>query len=215
MSNLGDGLRARRKQLGLSQEQVAESCDTGKSNVSKWERGEVNEIGRSKIAALAKVLQISPLYILGITDDMFAGMNLILADEFTGAHRSINIYGSVAAGEPIEANDEVVDTVQLPEEWFNDHDDYIGIKVKGDSMYPRYLDGDVVIIRIQPDCESGQTAVVFVNGYDATVKTVIKNPDGTITLKPTNPEYKPKIIDPMETSIIIFGVVVQMVRREA
>ena len=42
-------------------------------------------------------------------------------------------------------------------------------------MYPKYMDGDTLIIRLQPDCESGQDAVVYINGYDATLKKVIKN----------------------------------------
>ena len=41
-------------------------------------------------------------------------------------------------------------------------------------MYPKYMDGDTLIIQLQPDCESGQDAVVYINGYDATLKKVSK-----------------------------------------
>lgn len=80
-------------------------------------------------------------------------------------------------------------------------------------MYPKYLDGDTIIIEVSPDCESGEDCVVYVNGYDATLKTVIKNDNGTITLKPINTSYSPKTYDPKETEITILGKVKELRRR--
>jgi repressor LexA len=64
----GKFLRQRRKQLGLTLDDVAVIVGVGKSTVRKWESGEISEMGRSNIAGLAKALRISPLLILGDSD---------------------------------------------------------------------------------------------------------------------------------------------------
>ncbi|MDO5047171.1 MAG: S24 family peptidase [Anaerococcus sp.] len=90
---------------------------------------------------------------------------------------------------------------------------YLGLKVSSDSMYPKYLDGDTIIIEQTPDCESGTDAVVYVNGYEATLKTLIKNQDGKITFKPINPNYSPKTYGPEDESIKILGIVKELRRK--
>lgn len=64
-----DKLRQRRKELGLTLEEVAQMVGVGKSTVRKWESGEIYEMGRTNIANLAKALRVSPLFILGEDDD--------------------------------------------------------------------------------------------------------------------------------------------------
>ncbi len=80
-------------------------------------------------------------------------------------------------------------------------------------MYPKYLDGDTIIIEKTPDCESGTDAAVYVNGYDVTLKTLIKNDDGTITLMPINPSYPPKTYGPGDDPVSILGVVKEIRRK--
>lgn len=123
----------------------------------------------------------------------------------------IPILSSVPAGIPIEAIEDVIGWEEIPMEWINDCE-YFALKVKGDSMYPKYLDGDIVIIKVQPDCESGQDAVVYVNGYDATLKKVIKQPFG-IMLQPLNPEYEPKFYEYSQETITVAGIVVEIRRK--
>lgn len=122
----------------------------------------------------------------------------------------IPVYESVPAGVPVEALGDPVDWEELNAKAFNSNHDYIGLIVKGDSMYPKYYEGDVVIVRVQPDCESGQDAVVYVNGYDATLKTVYKH-ENRIELRPINTEYPPKFFD-KEDRIRIFGIVKELRR---
>ena len=91
--------------------------------------------------------------------------------------------------------------------------DYIGFRVSGNSMYPKYLEEDTVIVRRQPDCESGQDCVVYINGYDATLKKVIKQENG-LWLQPLNPSYEPKFYPyDGDESVTILGVVVEVRRR--
>ncbi len=126
----------------------------------------------------------------------------------------IKVYGSVPAGVPIEAVEDVLDWEDVPMDWVATGDKYIGLKVKGDSMAPKYVDGDTVIVKLQPDCESGQDAIVYVNGYDATLKRVIKQPDG-IMLQPINPDYEPKKYDYNDErfAVSILGIVVELRRK--
>lgn len=78
-------------------------------------------------------------------------------------------------------------------------------------MYPKYLEGDVIIVQLQPDCENGQDCVCYVNGYDATLKKVTKA-DNSITLNPINPNYPPQTYrHPGEVEIL--GVVKELRRK--
>ena len=123
------------------------------------------------------------------------------------------MYGKVPAGIPIEAIEDIQDTEDISfDKGYHRQKDYIGLVVDGDSMYPKYLKGDTIIVEVTPQCENGEDCVVYVNGYDATLKTVIKNDDGTITLKPINPEYPPKTYGPNDEPIKILGKVKELRR---
>lgn len=61
---IGKIIKERREKLGLSQQNIADAIGATKSAVSRWEAGEIENIGRSKIQALAKTLDISPLVLL-------------------------------------------------------------------------------------------------------------------------------------------------------
>ena len=86
------------------------------------------------------------------------------------------------------------------------------MRVKGSSMEPRIREGDVVIVRKQEDVNTGDTAVVLVNGDSATVKRIKKEPGG-ISLIPNNPAYDVKFYSNAEiitTPVTIIGRVVEL-----
>ncbi len=126
----------------------------------------------------------------------------------------IPVLGYIPAGIPIEAVEDIVDWEDLSLEQFNSENQYIGLRVKGDSMEPRYIEGDTLIVRVQSDCESGQDAIVYVNGYDATLKRVVKQQFG-IMLQPLNPRYEPAFYEYGDEAspIVIAGVVVEIRRK--
>lgn len=101
----------------------------------------------------------------------------------------IPVVGTVAAGEPILAQENIIDYEELPANEFKDGN-YFGLKIKGNSMFPRILENDVVIIRQQTTAETGQIAVVLINGDEATVKQIKKMNSG-IMLIPFNNKYEP------------------------
>lgn len=101
----------------------------------------------------------------------------------------IPVLGSVPAGIPIEAIQDVIDYEEIDSDTAS-KGEYFALKIKGDSMEPRICEGDVVIVKKQDDVESGDIAIVMVNGNDATIKRLIKYQDG-IRLIPSNPVYEP------------------------
>ena len=102
------------------------------------------------------------------------------------------IYGSIPAGVPMECIEDIIDTEEIPADMLKGGKQYFGLKVKGNSMYPEYIDGDIIILEKIEDCESGQDCVVMVNGNSGTFKRVFKNENGII-LQPLNSEYQPMI----------------------
>lgn len=153
---------------------------------------------------------------LGVSQDYLTGriVDNVELMPATNSTKTINVYGSVPAGVPIKAIEDIKCQIDIPLEWTKGGQEYIALKVKGDSMFPKYLDGDTIVIRLQPDCENGQECVVFVNGDDATFKKVIKK-DNCVILQPLNPIYDPIIVDFNDESkpFRILGVIVQL-RRE-
>ena len=101
----------------------------------------------------------------------------------------VPVLGRVAAGIPIDAIEDILDWEEITPA-MSVTGSFFGLKIKGDSMQPRIVDGDVVIVRSQPDAESGDVVIVQVNGDQATCKRLIKHETG-ISLISFNPMYAP------------------------
>lgn len=76
------------------------------------------------------------------------------------------VYGTIPAGIPMECIEDIIDTEEIPSDMLKGGKQYFGLKIKGDSMEPDYLDGDVIILQKQDDCENGDDCVVMVNGNE-------------------------------------------------
>jgi len=129
---------------------------------------------------------------------------------------AIPVLGSVPAGIPLEAIEDIIDWEEIPAAMCAGGKEYFALKVIGDSMYPDYLEGDTVIVRKTPCCDSGDVCVVYVNGYDATLKQVKLGDHGEITIIPRNPTYPPRTYTKSEVEALpvsIAGVVVELRRR--
>ena len=113
-------------------------------------------------------------------------------DKSPNTASEISILGSIAAGTPIEAIQQEVDRVSLPEDLQNNGEHY-GLKVKGDSMIEAGInDGDTVIVKKTTNIESGQIAVVLIDDQEATLKRIRKK-GNTIALEAANKNYGTKI----------------------
>lgn len=198
--NIGDRIKLKRKQAGLGVEELADKLGKDRATIYRYENGDIGNLPLTILEPLAKALGTSPIYLMGWEE----------VDEYKDSI-TIPVYGSIPAGIPLQAIEDVQGEVDIPVEWTKGDKKFIALKVKGDSMYPKYLDGDTVIIQVQPDCESGQDCACYVNGYEATLKTVIKH-IGKIELKPINPNYAPKTYNhPGEVGIV--GIVKELRRK--
>lgn len=139
-----------------------------------------------------------------------------ITDKSEPVYKRIPVLGSVPAGIPIELIEDIIDYEDISEEMLKGGKEYFALKVKGTSMWPKYLDGDTIIVLKQNDCESGQDAIVMVNGDDGTFKRVIKKDTG-ITLEPINQQEYNSVSysneDIEKLPIKILGVVKEIRRK--
>lgn len=187
-----------------------------------------------KQAELAKFLNVSPAAMSGYETGKFEAelgtyekiaeyfgvtLDFLLGRDTTKNPKAIRIpvLGSVPAGIPLEAVEDVIDWEELPQSMVTGGREYFALQVKGDSMWPDYLPGDVVIVRRQPTCLSGEDCVVYVNGFDATLKQVrLDEIDHSLTIIPRNQSYPPRTFTQEEIQslpVSIAGVVVELRRK--
>lgn len=196
MSSFSDMLRFLRKQRNITQDKLADDLGLSKSAISMYETEK----------------RLPSFEVLEAFADYFNVSLSVLNGEPENSAARIPVVGHVVAGIPTEAVEDVVDWEEIPRSMAQ-RGDYIGLKVKGSSMEPRFIEGDTVIVRRQPDVESGEIAIVFVNGDEATMKKVLKQPSG-ITLIAFNPAvYEPHYYSNeqiAELPITIYGKVVEL-----
>ena len=131
MKDLKDLIRERRLEIGKTLEQVGREIGVAKATVQRWESGEIKDMRRDKLVSLARALDTTPAYLMGWDP------NVEPATARSSVSVSINVYGTVPAGVPVEAIEDIVDTEAIPKEWCRGGKEYFGLRVKGDSMYPK------------------------------------------------------------------------------
>ena len=201
MNTLGDRMRILRSGRGLTQQDVAAALNVSRSAVAMWERNE-REPNLETLAALARLLDL-PLSALVEREEapLPAGLRPVRA-------RRIPLLGTIAAGEPIFAEEEHETYVDVDGSARAD----FALEVQGESMEPVYKDGDVVYIRSQDDVLDGQVAAVVVDD-SATLKRVYHLPVG-VQLMPLNPAFAPMLFTPENSdSVRILGLAVGYFRK--
>ena len=165
-----------RKDNNMTQDDVAKILNIDRSTYAKLESKNTSTISSDTLHKLATFYNVSVDYLLKNNKDYV---------EKTGF--KIPVLGSIPAGIPVEAIEDVVDYEEISSSLAKSGE-FFGLKVKGTSMQPRIMNNDVVIVRKQPTAESGDVCVVMVNGYEATLKQ-IKLTENGITLIPYNTEF--------------------------
>jgi SOS-response transcriptional repressor LexA len=159
---------------------------------------------------LKKDVNIKPIYQLK-NETLYKAEskeNYYTRNDVEQADKSVRvpILGYIAAGQPIFADEHIIDYEEVPGEFNENH---FMLIVKGDSMKgSRIYPGDKVLVKMQPEVENGEIAVVNVNGEDATLKKVKKYEDGSIWLVSTNEKYAPI---PFKKSSRIIGKVIKVI----
>lgn len=199
---VGERIKSLRLKNGMSQVEFAEKIDVSKQTLYKYENNIITNIPSDKIEAAANVGGISPAALMGWDES---------SESVPKKGITINVLGRVAAGIPIEAVTDIIDTEEIPEEMAKTGE-FFGLRIHGDSMEPRMCEGDVVIVRQQADAESGDIVIAMINGDDATCKRLRKYRDG-IELISNNPSYDPMFFsneDIEKKPVKIIGKVVEL-----
>lgn len=208
----GKIIRKLRNAKDMSQRELAEKLAVSQSSINRLENSVDKNITIHTLVNLAEALGTSPDYLLEFSEindnDFYQTVNN--GKDFI----KVPVYGTVPAGYPIEALEVDEGYVDIPSWMFKGGKRLIGLKVKGDSMYPYYLEGDIIIIEVTPDFNSGDDVVVFI-GYDneATLKKIHRKDDGIIELEPLNRYYSPRTFTPEDEPIRVLGVVKQLIRN--
>lgn len=159
-------IKAKRLQYGMTMKQLADRVGVAEATVSRWESGYTEKMKIDTAGKVADALHLSPLMFLGYD----------VSEEETV---KIPIVGRVVAGSPILAEENIEGMVEISKK--QDVGTVFGLRVRGKSMEPNIRENDLLIVRQQSDVESGDIAIVMINGDEATVKQVKKSKDG-ITL---------------------------------
>ena len=190
-------------EFGTNPTNVAKLSGISTSAPTRWRNEDSIPQGKT-LQKLADYFGVTTDYLLGYESE----------EPAKPKYKEIPVFGRVAAGVPIEAIGDAIDTEQLSPDTDLSYE-YCGLVIHGDSMYPKFMDGDVAIVRLQNDVESGDTAIVFVNGQEATCKVVKKVEDG-IELHSINPNYGVMYFTPEQVKsypVKIWGKVIELRRK--
>ena len=180
----GERIKARRKEIGMTADTLAEKIGVSRSTVFRYENGDIEKIPLDALTPIAAALNTSPAYLMGWELSEGSPANILPMP----STKKVPRLGAIACGEPVLAVEGDEDYDEVP--------DYVKcdftLKCKGDSMInARIYDGDIVCIRQQDTVDNGEIAAVIIDD-EATLKRVKLAP-GQIILWPENPDYEPLI----------------------
>lgn len=207
MNSFHNRLKSLRNARQLTQDELASALRISRSAVGMYERGLRNP-DFELLEAMADFFNVDTDYLLGRTDK-----TTVVPESFGASPGAVRIpvLGRVAAGIPIEAIEDILDWEEIPESMAR-NGEYFALKIHGDSMEPRIQDGDVVIVRRQPDADSQDIVIALVNGADATCKRLVKY-EHSLGLLSNNPLYDPLVYtyeEVDELPVTILGKVVEL-----
>lgn len=186
---MAERIKERRNFMGFTQEELGEKLGLQKSAIAKYENGRVENIKRSVIADMAKVLGCSPAYLMGWdNEEKFVSLNNTYQIEL----KRFPMLGKIACGKPTYTNEDRESYVMAGADIKAD----FCLQASGDSMInARILDGDIVFIRKQDIVENGEiVAVVVNNDSEATLKRFYYYAEKSmVILKAENPAYEDMI----------------------
>ena len=205
-----DRIRETREKRGLTQQQLAEMVGyTNRSSIAKVEKGMV-DLSETKIAAFAKALNVTPAFLLGIEE---------VAPDIAESFVSFPVMGEVAAGyDHYAVQDWTEGNIDIPASWLRGRprEDYFVLRVCGQSMFPAYQDGDIVLVLKQSTMDhSGQIGVVMYDDDKATLKRVeyVMGEDW-MKLSPINPQFPPIMVtDERLEHCRVLGIPKMLVRK--
>ena len=203
--SIGENIKKLRESHKLTQEEFGKIVGVTDKAVSSWETG-------AKAPRMGVIQKISDYFNINksaILDDPIESNATILPQEKI---RMIPVYESVSAGFGSYADNYILEYIPLFISSDEEARNTLCIKVQGNSMYPKIEDGDSIQVLKQDWCESGQVAVILIDGEDSVVKK-IEYDKNSITLLSFNPEYAPRVFKGAERDRLkILGIVRKIIK---
>lgn len=190
---------------GMQQTKLAEIMHVDRTLISKYCTAK-RLPSLKQVEKIGDIFGVSTDYLLSIEDK-----TIIKPKE-----KEIPVLGEVRAGQPTLIMEENIIGYEKVDENLSSKGDLFALKVKGDSMSPRFQEGDTVIVKRQPYAETGEVAVVLINGDEATIKVFKRNPN-CIILQPLNSKYDNLVFtndDIINKPVLILGVVIELRARK-
>lgn len=210
-------LKEIRKANKLNQTEFAKKFNISQQTISNWENG-VTDIDIESLTAISKTFNLTIDYILGETEDAIDISKIKNIMPIPQSLTKLPIIGTITAGYDGTAREEDLGEIEVLDIALNGYatEECFVLRIKGNSMYPQFIDGDLVLVHKQNHVDSGTIAVVLYNGDEATVKKVIyKYGENWLDLVPTNPEYMTKHIENEDLEQCrVIGKVISLVLRK-
>lgn len=196
MNYIGNFIRKYRGDMSLRD--FAEKCGISHTHLDSIEKGIDPRTGKPVSVTVETLKKIANAMGMTINDLLIQSGDVKIEDlQFDNANIvdvpsntvKIPVLGVIKAGIPIEAQQDIIDYVEIPKDWTKGGKEYYGLKISGDSMYPKYDNDDIVIFLKTNEVISGKDCAVMVNGFDATFKKVLFQND-SIILQPYNSNYQ-------------------------
>lgn len=201
-------LKELRIKAGYTQAETAQLLGISQPAYANYERG-ARQADYDTLSKLAEIFNSSVDYLLGRN-----AVYSFPSEDIT----YMEVIGSVKAGfDGLACEEHTGDMTPIPTEFLGggSKDDYFLLRISGNSMYPKMLDGDLVLVQRETSVDSGAVAVVLYGSEEATVKTVrYENGGDWLDLVPANPEYETKRLKGAELDDCrILGQVVKLIRN--
>lgn len=201
-TSIAKNIKRYRIKSKLTQAELGALLDKGESTISMWESG-AREPKMKTLEKIATVLKVN------ISDLIGSAMPNVVQEQI---QNSIPVYGFTAAGTPIEALESIQGNIEVPQQLITQYgaQNLAALKVDGDSMNKIIPDGAIAVVAKNQTIANGEIAVVYYDGYNATLKTVYQTAENLL-LEPAsyNPENKPLIINKSnQADVSFFGKLV-------
>lgn len=205
--SVGERIKMRRKQIGLSAEQVAERLGVSPATVYRYESNDIMNMRIDKLEPIAAALNTTPAFLMGWDESTTDTSNLV----------SVRFCGPVAAHFSATPT-ALTEYMEVPRDWLGHRpeSDFFLAVVDGHSMYPHYQDGDYILcLRCSDMGRSGRDGIIAYGNDETTFKRIeyVQGKDW-IDLVPYNPEYKTNRIEGADLeSCRVIGRVVRLIRK--
>lgn len=202
--NIGNLLKRKRQELNLTLEEVGNIVGVGKSTVRKWENGMIENMGRDKISLLAKALNISPLVLLDMDEDIYksAGIDIMYAP----------LYDKLCCGNGGFVDDNIIEMIPIPSKGLNEQKEYFCQYAEGESMKDAGInDGDLLVFEKTDKVDYGVIGCFCTEDNVATCKKLTEM-NGIMMLQPMNSDFDAIPIDPLNNNVRCIGKLKKVIK---